>query len=251
MTDDDRALWITILDAAARGLPDQMNNEWVWLLKQLGLPSTHFLALHAAVQQRRWRTAKNPRAYLKTVAKREAIKMGLLSEGSNDLVFLDANDLEVVAHEQGSSEAMKGSDGIWRRGEGWNDDYDPRSEFGSYREFLMSGIPSDLKTVTPPSKALKKIVDKLNEETDEFHIHLKAWIKPNWRKWAKAAGFSKWELVVLDCRCAGKSREKALSEQSDEHSRRSLQAAWKKFDRTGKERLRKAIKKIPPENVPE
>lgn len=249
---DDRALWITILDGAARRLPDQMNDEWVWLLEQLGLPPSYFLAVHAAVQQRRWRTAKNPRAYLKTVAKREAIKMGLLSDSSDHLVFLDADVLEAVAHEQGSSEAVKRSDGIWRRGEGWSDGYgDPRSEFGSYRGFLMSGIPSDLKTVTPPSKALKKIVDKLNEETDEFHIHLGPRTKPNWRKWAKAAGFSKWELVVLDCRCAGKSREKALSEQCDEPSRRSLQAAWKRFDRTGKERLRKAIKKILPENVPE
>jgi hypothetical protein len=222
-----------------------MNDEWVWLLDQLNLPSAYFLAVHEAVRQGRWRTAKNPRAYVKTVAKREAIRMRLLSDGADELVLLDSNDLEAVIHERGSSDAVKSTDGIWRRGEGWDDYYDPRSEFDSYREFLMSGVPDKLKIVIPPTKTVERIIDKINAETDEFHIHLKARVKPNWKKWAKIAGLSKWEQVVLEYRCAGKSRERALSEQRNEASRKALQAAWKKFDRTGKERLRKAVEKNP------
>lgn len=44
------------------------------------------LAFREAVQQGRWRTAKNPKAYIKTVAKREALKTGLVTEDSGNLV---------------------------------------------------------------------------------------------------------------------------------------------------------------------
>jgi hypothetical protein len=46
---------------------------------------------------------------------------------------------------------------------------------------------------------------------------------------------------------AGTAREYALAAQPDEESRKALQAAWKRFDRNGMERLRAAAAKINPE----
>jgi hypothetical protein len=45
------------------------------LLRELGLPMDTFSAVLEAVQQGRWRTARNPKAYVKTVARREFKKM--------------------------------------------------------------------------------------------------------------------------------------------------------------------------------
>ena len=76
MTDVERGPWIVILEAASHRPGDEINDEWEWLLDQLDLSAECFLAVLETIRQGRWRTAKNPRAYVKTVAKREARKMG-------------------------------------------------------------------------------------------------------------------------------------------------------------------------------
>jgi hypothetical protein len=88
----------------------------------------------------------------------------------------------------------------------------------------------------------RRLVDKFNEYTDESHVRLRAPVTPNWRAWAACAGFDEWETLALEFRVQQKSRDKALAEQPDEISRKALQAAWKRFDRTGMERLRRAMK---------
>jgi hypothetical protein len=66
--------------------------------------------------------------------------------------------------------------------------------------------------------------------------------RPDWNKWAAAAGLDEWEKRVLGYRLTGTGRERALALQTDEESRKALQAAWKRFDRNGMERLRQAAK---------
>ena len=78
--------WLAVLEAVARRPPDEANAEWEWLMDQLSLGPEYFLAIYAAIQQGRWRTANNPKAYLKTVAKREASKIDAPAEGA-ELVF--------------------------------------------------------------------------------------------------------------------------------------------------------------------
>jgi len=56
---------------------------------------------------------------------------------------------------------------------------------------------------------------------------------------------------VLRCRLAGVSRERAIGLLPDEESRKALQAAWKRFERNGMERLRGAAKINIEKNVPE
>src|SRR5215813_6263873 len=80
------AEWMAVLEAASQCQPDRSSSEWEWLMKRLGLGPEYFLAVYEAVRQGRWRTARNPRAYIKTVARRQGLKMGLLREDSKEFV---------------------------------------------------------------------------------------------------------------------------------------------------------------------
>ena len=266
MAEANRTQWIAILEAASVNPPETMNAEWGWLMDELELPLDYWLAVRAAIQQGRWREAKNPRAYIKTVAKREARKMGLVETPDRNLVLVDskasANGSSVsskeilgsLSHTFGTSEATKRADGVWRRGDGSEDDYDRPEwvdEFESAWDFILSKLPDDLKLENEPSAETKSAYETINALSDEDHWHMRTPVKPNWKAWGERAGFDEWEQLALECRMSQKSREKALAEQPDETSRKALQAAWKRFDRTGMERLQKALKINSAKNVPD
>lgn len=247
---ETREQWIALLEAASQSPESVSEEDWKWLMQRLGITSTYFPAVRMALEQGRWRNARNPRAYLKTVAGREAKKMGLDQDMVKDQITVPRQmtyeeALEHAAFATGTSTAIKGFDGVWRRGEGWDDfDYDnPRNDFECVHDFLVSQLPDDLKIVEQPSEELQAEVEAINNKTQDFHIHLGDIVEPDWQRWADAAGFDPWEKLVLDCRRMGKSRDRALAEQPDEQSRKALQAAWRQFDRTGMARLRNASKK--------
>jgi hypothetical protein len=98
--------------------------------------------------------------------------------------------------------AMKGADGVWRRGAGLK------------RE--------DFKRDTPEA---------------------------DWDTWVAAAGFNEQDITVLVYKLTKMSRAEALSKQPDERSRKAIQAAWRKFDRNGAQRLRAAIEKLNNNNI--
>jgi hypothetical protein len=258
-----KAEWLGVLETAAKIEVEQSSAVWVWLMQELRLGPEYFLAIRAAVQQGRWRTAKNPKTYLKTVARREALKMGLVEERGSDLVTIGSTRsegeevsgeeaLEYLGHQYDSREASKGGDGVWRPGAGGTRDYgDPRTEYESYRDWLAAGVPRELAVVEQPSEEYKAVIEQINQSTNEVHFHARPLRKPNWNKWAGAAGLDEWERRVLEYKLAGTSRDRALAAQRNEESRKALQAAWKRFDRNGMERLREAAKINLPENVPE
>jgi hypothetical protein len=70
----DRRTWLTILESASQKPGDEIDDEWRWLLQQLRMSADDYFALREALRQGRWRDAKNPRAYIKTVARREVNK---------------------------------------------------------------------------------------------------------------------------------------------------------------------------------
>jgi hypothetical protein len=72
-----KAEWLGALETTAKLGVEQSSAIWMWMMQDLGLGPQYFLAIREAVQQGKWRTAKNPKAYIKTVARREAVKMGL------------------------------------------------------------------------------------------------------------------------------------------------------------------------------
>jgi hypothetical protein len=58
------------------------------------------------------------------------------------------------------------------------------------------------------------------------------------------AGFDEWEMRVLRYRLGEVSRDEALAEQPNDASRKAIQAAWRRYDRTGKQRMREVAEKI-------
>ena len=70
-----RAEWLGVLETAAKVSAEKSSAMWVWIMQELRLGPQYFLAIREAVHQGRWRTARNPKAYIKTIAKREAHKM--------------------------------------------------------------------------------------------------------------------------------------------------------------------------------
>ncbi|HEY4677214.1 MAG TPA: hypothetical protein VIJ01_08640, partial [Candidatus Angelobacter sp.] len=232
-------------------------------MQELGLGPQYFLAVREAVQQGRWQTAKSPKAYLKTAARRQALKSGMVNDASRDLVQVGSSRnegeetsgeeaLEYLGHHYDTAEAAKGEDGIWRAGAGGAPDPgDPIEEHESYREWLASGMPQELAIVTPPSEEWKTTVREMNDSFEGLDLEARPSIRPDWNKWAAAAGLDEWEKKVLRCRLAGISREQAMGLLPDEESRKALQAAWKRFDRNGMDWLREAAKIKLKKSVPE
>jgi hypothetical protein len=245
MSGASKAEWLAVLEVASQPGSNKSDPEWEWLMQQLGLGPEYFLAVRAAVKQGRWRGAKNPKSYVKTVAKREAARMCLLSQENDELVFpaeieVDGEEvsqeerLDHMLYRHDSVKPVKGLDGVWRSGGGWDRDYgDEREDYESYRGFLAAKVPGEFKNLVSLSQE--------SEPVPRLH----------WLRWAEAAGLDKWERQVLQCKLTGVSREGALRAQPDDGSRKALQAAWKRFDRNGMERLLAAAKKISVENVPE
>jgi hypothetical protein len=259
----NKAEWLGALETAAKVGVEQSSAVWVWIMQELGLGPQYFLAIREAVQQGRWRTAKNPKTYIKTVAKREALKMGLVTKDSGNLVPVGRSGsdgeetsseeaLEYLGRHYDSRDAAKGEDGIWRAGAaGERDSGDPLEEHDSYREWLASGMPRELAIVTPPSEEWKATVRDMNDSFEGLDLEARPSVRPNWNKWAQAAGLDEWEIKVLGFRLIGMSRERTLALQPDEESRKALQAAWRRFERNGMERLREAAKIKLEKNVAE
>src|SRR5438270_1168158 len=249
-----KAEWMGVLETAAKLSVEQSSAVWVWIMQELRLGPQYFLAVREAVRQGRWRTAKNPKTYIKTVAKREALKMGLVTEDSGNLVPVGSSRsdgeetsseeaLEYLGHHYDSRDAAKGEDAIWRAGAaGERDSSDPVEEHDSYREWLASGMPRELVIVTPPSEEWKATVREMNDSVEGLDLEARPTGRPDGNKWAAAAGLDEWEKRALGYRLTGMSRERSLAMQTDEESRKALQAAWKRFDRNGMERLRAAAK---------
>lgn len=250
----DRETWISLFGAALQRSGTEMNEEWAWLLDQLDMTAEQYPAVLEALRQGRWREAKNPRAYLKTVARREALKEQLTAQKQDNLVLVPATAETEAAYVEGTldhlarlretAEAVQGADGIWRRGGGAERDeyeYFDEDEYGrplSLRGRILERIPQSLKVVVEPPPEVRQSVEEFNASTNEQHIHLQPAIGIDMGKWAELAGFDEWEMQVLHYRLDGVSRDKALAEQPDEPSRKALQAAWKRYDRTGNQRLR-------------
>jgi hypothetical protein len=254
MDSDDKAQWMVILDSASTQHPDEVNEEWQWLLDGLGLSEEYFPAVLEAIHQGRWRTARNPRTYVKTVAKRIAFKadrpskesaaITLVKSPSGDRAFSMENELEFLAHQSSSHAAFKSADGVWRSGGGWDEHYDHEEEDEPYQEYLSSLATSEVRTPVEMNEETKAIFGAMGIGPEEIPLVLISGPRLDWDRWAADAGFDQWDCEVLRCRLCRISRDQALSEQPDETSRKALQAAWRKFDRTGFARLRETAKQI-------
>ena len=117
MNAPDRDRWISILESAARENPDAISSQWSWIFQRLKLPMEFFPYILEAIKQGRWRTADNPKVYIRKVAWREATKAERRFEDSNPLrpVELPADGslsmedaLEHLGHLSDTAEPIQG-----------------------------------------------------------------------------------------------------------------------------------------------
>lgn len=97
-------------------------------MDELALPLGFFPAVVEALRQGRWREAKNPKAYLKTVAGREAVKLRLQENIPFEMELVSPRTradgstvgyeetIEELIHNSGNPGVSRGADGVWRRG---------------------------------------------------------------------------------------------------------------------------------------
>jgi hypothetical protein len=226
MTEDKRAELITIFEAAA-GMPIKGHDtEWLRLLDLLKLPGFLIPAVKEALKQGRWRQSRNPRAYIKIVAQREALGMGLVDYADDpNTVTADAGgqplELDVLAFAANGFGPIKTSSGAWHQGSGeFSDDYqNDYNEFGEHLTTLLERLGQRIP------RELRK------PETD----------RPDWVKIAELAELDEGERLVLTCRLWGISRDVAIAGQAAEEDKRWIQAAWKRFDRNGLKKLRAVL----------
>jgi len=158
--------------------------------------------------------------------------------------------LEHLGHLSDTAEAIQSSDGVWRRGGIPRYDVD-EDEYETVTDRLLSKIPQSAKQLVEPPDKYKAAVEQFNNSTTDHHIEKRVAVAVDLREWGRLAGLSERECTVFGYRANGVSRDRALSEQPNEQSRKALQAAWRKFDRTGMSRLRAIAKEKPDEDVPE
>jgi hypothetical protein len=263
----DRETWLAILEAASQKPGDEINDEWRWLLQQLRMPADDYPALCEALRQGRWRNAKNPKAYVKRVARLEALHEKAARVANDPLVLMTAtseaegisveHSLDHMSYLRDTSDAVKGTDGIWRPGGSaeryYNERYDEDDDGDpiSLRGRLLAKVPEGLKTLVEPSAEYKESVEEFNASTDDWHLHAKPSVHVDLEKWAELAGFDEWEMRVLRYRLGEVSRDEALAEQPNDASRKAIQAAWRRYDRTGKQRMREVAEKNMQKNVPD
>lgn len=244
-----REEWISIFEAVLQGKRVDLEGHF---MRELKMPLNAYFAVMVALRQGRWRGARDPRAYVKTVARREVLKAQRIYAKEHPEIVLEPAAgsgisfeglLERASFERDTPDAMKDFDGVWRPGGGGESAYGERfdeNERGqplSLRGRLRAKLPSAL--LNEPEAPLANS-DGDEEDTNWRHVP----IRVNMEKWAKLAGFDEWEMRVLRCQLAEMSREKALAAQVNDVARKALQAAWKRYDRTGKSRLRLVAKKL-------
>jgi hypothetical protein len=273
MQEVNREKWIEVLEIVAPKRPDEAEVEWAWVMEQLELGPEYFLAIYEAVRQGGWREAESPAGYIKKVAKREKHRetpdgsrgrrglagmrgfQGLESAGEEITLgrggsmemdgerFSSEEMLDHMQYRADSGKPVREADRTWRSAPGWEADHEgllrpaggkPRT--GKARD-MMEG-PGPLTPYVERIERLRRAAGMEDPYMDETPEEL-----PDWQAWAEDAGLSEWEKKAAEYKVSGVGWTEAMAAQPDEESRRALQAAWRKLERSGRERLERAAER--------
>ena len=227
MNDMERSQLIEALEQArAKLLPGQdggPDSQWTALVTGiLELPIAYLPAVQTALHQGRWRNAKDPKAYIRRVALREARSMRSGCDPKSTSLAIPAN----LQNDEGEALSLeeyidfKCADlGVVKEGGKWKAcdmPYEPTFVDDEGREVpVVNGrpVPEDLLMLADDEPDAKLVV--------------------NWLLVIERAGLDDEEGDILMMRTSGLSREAILRElaQGDDKERRKWQAAWRRLDR--------------------
>ena len=204
---------LNILKRAATDPPKLNDEEIVALMKSLPLPLCYFSAVQEAVRQGKWRNARNPVGYIRTVAERQAPRIGLADDPAEKIhLNVPSIDGQRLSHDQYldylSYDGPTKQNGIWSAGcpdFGCDDDEcTPEGVALSAHERLFGRLPEEFLCIEYLEGVESEFID--------------------WEKIGVAAGLEATEIDVLRCRAAGISRERAIKLE-EPRNRKRLQAA--------------------------
>jgi hypothetical protein len=223
------------LEAAAALPMEGHDEEWLRIAREVvKIPIAAIPGLQEALRQGRWRSAKNPVGYVRMVAKREAVRMGLGPE-SKKTVGLKVPSVEgsELSHDdyvdfQSSGGIAPTANGVWRQGSEADDDFDDFNENGermTRREKLVSRLPAGFtSTIELPSQI----------STEPTTLVL-------WDDIASASNLTDRERQVLSFKRDDVSLERARAMQGTQAERNALTAAWRQWDRVTVPKMYKSM----------
>ena len=195
--------------------------------------------MQEALRQGRRKQAEDPKAYVKTVASRVAVKLGIADSKPDKRLISTAryvggsgetiSEADFIDHlnPQGRIQKRKG---VWRA---ISQDYD--YDDSSLKERLLERLPDDLKK--------EEFVVRPVTPGDGSEYFLYSNVELARDRIAAEAGLDEWELIVLRYRLTKISRERAMVEQSTDDERKKLQAAWRRFGRRSIPKLHAVLSK--------
>ncbi len=244
MPPDERQAWIDRFQQLATRRPDEVGDEWESVLQLLELPLDCFLAVKQVLQQGRWAKAKDPRAYVKRAAAIEARKMDPGVPPKNEPLFFMAG--EVMNESDGEPESIGAAlrKDCRERGEA-----PPPPMKGRHRTLEQIDWHGEHRDKEQEAAASRTDIPDgfwagcdVRVRVDGQLISVR-YPRRNWGKLTREARLDSGQLEVIGYRLIGMGRDAALREQPDEDSRKALQAAWKRFDRTGMRKIEEFLKK--------
>ena len=268
MQETSRKKWIEVLETVAHKRPDEAEAEWAWVMEQLELGPEHFLAIYEAVRQGGWREAENPAGYIKKVAQREKQReapdgsrgsRGLAglrgfqgleafgeeitlgrggSMGMDGESFSSEEMLDHLQYRVDSGKPVREEDRTWRSSPGLESDHEGlmRAQGGKPRTGKAKETMKETSPLAPYVERIKRL--RAAYGMDEPFMDDTPEEIPDWQAWAEDAGLSEWEKKAAEYKVSGVGWTEAMAAQPDEESRRALQAAWRKLERSGEKRLR-------------
>jgi hypothetical protein len=219
----------------------ELSEELASLTVLLRLPLSCCPAVHQVLAEGNWREAAYPKTYIKKAAMTQARKMHLaiphkddtLECGGAPLVFMGGNDLDRATTREGINAALDRE--YWESGK-------PRpAGLAGRRRVRVS------EQFAPDEEVLAR-----EREAEESRSSWPAdcWIerpelpwKRDWKKLGEKAGLDSGQTKVLVYHSQGISRDRAMQIQRNEVSRKVIQAAWKRFERTGWKKVQDFLKK--------
>jgi hypothetical protein len=199
----------------------QPDAEWIALVTGiLELPIAFFPAVKMALVQGRWRSAKNPKAYLQKVAKREAQKRNAARDPKStlkipqDILDEDGQPLSYegyIDHQSYDYGPVK-QGGVWQARNETEEPIYVDDEGRKIPEVNGRPVPEHLLMLEDDGPDARWVV--------------------NWAKVAELSGVGPEVTQVLKFRVVGLTRDFVFNNVArDDDERRRYQAAWRQLDR--------------------
>jgi hypothetical protein len=249
----------------------ELTEELAAVVELLKLPLSFALAVQQVLREGNWAKAEYPRAYLRRAAMTQARKMHLsiphnddtLECGERALVFMGGGELDRASTRKGIEAALDSEDREHgtlrpkrRAGKQYvSAQFDPDDEVWDREiEAAESGPcwPSDCWTVPEVPEWLLDEMKSFHEANPDECLLIDGPSRSrDWKRLGEKAGLDALQIKVLEYRSQGISRDSAMELQPDDASRKAIQAAWKRFDRTGLKKVQDFLDKTRPWDVPE